>query len=400
MKQNKHKMKQQSWTEVLPVNYSSKPGKRPSRDDVLFALYGAVGDDLLWNTALGVFAGFFDANISLLVVAGAGQRDKSFYASFNHREEVARAYSDHWWQHDVWLQAVMQRGLFIRGMVGRGSDLVSQEELRSTPYYKDFLVTMPGEYFMGCILSDGRDKSLAPPMHLSFFRPPEAQDFTEDDLEQLSELYPHVHRAFELHWQARAANEQLAFFHHTLDSLDFGVLFIDSASKVRHANSAAAAMLEAPGRHELLGTVREGLPADGEVAQLVNESALGKGGALSIGPAAGRLMVLAMPMSMPATNAAGDARGSVMVLLIDPNRRPEAALDFVVRGFALSKAESRILPLLLEGRSPTEMAALLDVKITTVRSQLSAIFAKTGTTRQQELIRLLGAMPPVQQFRK
>jgi DNA-binding CsgD family transcriptional regulator len=35
------------------------------------------------------------------------------------------------------------------------------------------------------------------------------------------------------------------------------------------------------------------------------------------------------------------------------------------------------------------------VKVSTVRSQLSAIFAKTGTVRQQDLIRLLGSVPPV-----
>jgi DNA-binding CsgD family transcriptional regulator len=69
--------------------------------------------------------------------------------------------------------------------------------------------------------------------------------------------------------------------------------------------------------------------------------------------------------------------------------------DFVTRLFGLSAAEARVLPLLLRGASPAQMAGALGVKVSTVRSQLSAIFAKTGTVRQQDLIRLLGSVPPV-----
>jgi DNA-binding CsgD family transcriptional regulator len=89
-----------------------------------------------------------------------------------------------------------------------------------------------------------------------------------------------------------------------------------------------------------------------------------------------------------------------MLMLIDPQQRPDAALDFVVRAFGLSKAEARLLPLLFENKTPADIALALDIKISTVRSQLSAVFAKTGTTRQQELIRLLGTLPPIQRIDK
>jgi DNA-binding CsgD family transcriptional regulator len=371
---------------------------RASRDDALHSLYAAVGDDDRWNDVLRVFASYFDANISMLVVAGQGQRDKSFYAAFNHREEAARAYSDYWWQHDAVLQAVLQQGQFVRGMVGRGSDVISDADLHKTAYYKEFLVTMPAEHFLGCVLSDGGDAALAPPMHLSFFRPPGTDEFSDAEVSDLADLYPHIHRAFELHWQLRSTQEQLRVFHQSLDGLDFGVLFVDPASRVRHANLAARNMIGHPDWTPLLGGLNERVPAEGELAGLMQSCALGSGGAISLGLDGKRVFVLALPLASPVVTPGGETRASVMLMLIDPQKKPEAALDFVVRAFGLSKAEARLLPLLIENRTPADIAQSLNVKISTVRSQLSAIFAKTGTTRQQELIRLLGTLPPIQRL--
>ena len=84
-----------------------------------------------------------------------------------------------------------------------------------------------------------------------------------------------------------------------------------------------------------------------------------------------------------------------MLLLTRYGQLPASVLDFVKRTFGLSAAETRLLPLLLRGSVPAEMAVELGVKVSTVRSQLSAVFAKTGALRQQDLIRLLGSVPPV-----
>ena len=372
---------------------------KPDRDAVLQALYGAIGQDAQWNEALHVFANYFEANISLLVVSGQGQRDKSFYAAYNHREDAARAYSDYWWQHDIVLQTAIARGEFRTGLVGRGSDLVPNETLRNSKYYKEFLVTMPAEHLMACILSDGSDSALAPPMYLSFFRPPGAEDFSDADVAELAGLYPHVHRAFELHWAQRSTAEQLRIFHQSLDGLDFGVVFIDPAGSLRHANAAANQMMSQPWLGALMGGLGKRVPSSSGLAQLTQSCAAGEGGALSVGSGSQRLFALALPLDTPVTTPAGETRtSSVMLVLIDPGKQPRAALDFVVQTFGLSKAEARLLPLLFDNRSTAEMAVALDIKISTLRSQLSAIFAKTGTTRQQELIRLLGALPAIQRF--
>ncbi|MCZ8257256.1 MAG: hypothetical protein O9327_16525, partial [Polaromonas sp.] len=97
----------------VPASWHASSNAPPRRDEVLHSLYGAIGNDDRWNDVLRVFAGYFNANIGMLVVAGQGQRDQSFYAAFNHREEAARAYSDYWWQHDIILAAVLEHGQFV-----------------------------------------------------------------------------------------------------------------------------------------------------------------------------------------------------------------------------------------------------------------------------------------------
>ena len=356
-------------------------------NDIISSLYEAVGNDDAWHGLVQTLCRLLNANIGMLVVAGQGQRDQSFYAAFNHRESVARAYSDHWWRHDIWLHTGLAKGLFRKGNIMIGTDYVDTNTLKQTAFYTDFLSTMPAEHLLAAILSDGSDPLAAPPMSLSFFRPPGVAGFSQDDKSMLQLLYPHIHRAFELHWAWRNMREQLNIFHSSLDNMDFGVMFIDATRRVRHANLAAKALSAS--------ILQPHLPTTGAVAEMIDSAALGKGGSTVVEKP--QIMLLALPVSAPVRNPAGETRASVMLLLVDPQNRPEAAASFLSSAFALSKAESRILPLLLQGRSPADIATTLNLKLPTVRSQLSAIFAKTGTSRQQELIRLLGAVPPCTQ---
>ena len=57
--------------------------------------------------------------------------------------------------------------------------------------------------------------------------------------------------------------------------------------------------------------------------------------------------------------------------------------------FGLTKAEARLASYLADGASLASMAQAFDVKLTTIRSQLQQVFAKTGTSRQAELVALL-----------
>lgn len=359
-------------------------------DRLQHALYSAVGHDDAWPEALRVLAKTFDASAAMLVAAGQGQRDQSFYAAWNHPEEAARAYSDHWWQHDVWLQSGIAQGLFVQGRILRGSDLVPLPVFRQSPFYRKYLAPLHMEYLLVCIVSDGSVPGLAPPSHLSFFRRPDQPNFSADDLARMRLVFPHVVRAFDLHWATRRLQEQVALLHRFLDALDFGVVMLDPAGQVLYANQGVRAMAVAPPSARWLGSLPARVAAHEPLGRLVHACARGQGGGLVLGSPAPELLALALPIECQADRP---QPGACMLLLA---RYAQASVSgFVMRIFGLSPAEARLLAPLLRGCTPAEMAAELGVKISTVRSQLSSIFAKTGATRQQDLIRLIGSMPPV-----
>jgi DNA-binding CsgD family transcriptional regulator len=60
----------------------------------------------------------------------------------------------------------------------------------------------------------------------------------------------------------------------------------------------------------------------------------------------------------------------------------------IASAYRLTPAETRVLEAILAGQRPAEIAASASVSTETVRSQLKAIFSKTGTNGQTALVRL------------
>lgn len=75
----------------------------------------------------------------------------------------------------------------------------------------------------------------------------------------------------------------------------------------------------------------------------------------------------------------------VLLALLERRAQPQLLAEL----FQLTPAEQRLAELLCEGLPPKECAERLDTSINTVRTQLRALFRKTGTERQAELVRLL-----------
>lgn len=70
--------------------------------------------------------------------------------------------------------------------------------------------------------------------------------------------------------------------------------------------------------------------------------------------------------------------------------------DLVLQTFDLTRAERRLAECLLSGRSLSDAAAELGLKVSTARSYLKRIFSKTGITRQSEFVALYHSLvPPV-----
>lgn len=86
-------------------------------------------------------------------------------------------------------------------------------------------------------------------------------------------------------------------------------------------------------------------------------------------------------------------RPTVMLTLYDPNHPSEIDLHLLHVSFNLTQAEAKVALLLLDGFLPKKIAQKHGVNLDTVRKQLQAIYKKTSTNRQSELVKLLLNIP-------
>jgi len=315
------------------------------------------------------------------------------------REECfLRSFRDHY-------AAIEPRAPYMRslsvGSVRTSQQLLSAEEFEQTEFYNDW-ERPQGLYhgMVGIVGNDGRDELAL----LEADRPTSDGEFCEEELELMRALLPHVRRAMSFNVELVGLRAEREVRAGLLEGLPVGVLWVDDRHRVVYANTSGERIL---GEGDGLALVDECLCAatDRESATLLasidraivagRESAPQLAATpLELTRAAGRrpLSVVVKSAAQP-ISAWGRPRVIAVVLVSDGNGRGAFLRDGLRSLFGLTKAEAELCLLLLEGRNLSEAAAHRGVRISTTRSQLKRILAKTGTRRQADLVRLLLTHP-------
>lgn len=98
--------------------------------------------------------------------------------------------------------------------------------------------------------------------------------------------------------------------------------------------------------------------------------------------------LIVCPIPVPAASLAEQAPHTILIL-IDLDQTPHPHANALERIFGLTATEARLAVVLARGATVTEAAAAHKVSVATVRTQLAAIFSKTQTSRQAELVMLV-----------
>lgn len=86
---------------------------------------------------------------------------------------------------------------------------------------------------------------------------------------------------------------------------------------------------------------------------------------------------------------------AVACFIFPLGRRRVASARQLISLFGLSPAEARLARALCHGETLDEYAEAQSVKLSTVKTQLRAVFAKTQTDRQVSLVNLIVGIPPL-----
>ena len=180
-----------------------------------------------------------------------------------------------------------------------------------------------------------------------------------------------------------------------LDEIDYGMLLVANESTVLHTNHVARSELDAEHPLQLLGRqlrVRHAGDLGPLRSAIADAAQRGLRRLVTLGSGEQRITVAVVPL----VNHSDDAHGP-LTLLVFGKRHMCAALSahWFARSHGLTPAEGRVLVALCAGQAPSAVAAAQGVALSTVRSQIGSIRAKTGAESIRALVRQVAVLPPL-----
>ena len=247
--------------------------------------------------------------------------------------------------------------------------------------------------FHSCIATLERDADLL--SSFAVLRPKAAGDFETAEIDLLQRLVPHLARAQRVHRQTAAARLHRRQSERALDALDFGLILLAGDRRILFANQVATRLLQASdglGQHQ--GRLRS--CTNPALATLLANATGPHGprvaGAACLSRRGGRRPLQIWAIPLPRERIATvhlEPRADIALMLIDPERQPQIRPALFRTLYGLTEAEARLACGLLAGQRLEDYGAQAGITINTARTQLKSVFAKTGTDRQAELVRLL-----------
>jgi DNA-binding CsgD family transcriptional regulator len=370
----------------------------------LDGIYAAATDEARWPEVIQTLLELTGSQAaSFCVLDGSNKRMPIFSYINNERRDVetARFISEYleggMAQYDPTVQYIVThpcQTLFL------DSSFISDGDKDRLAYYDWQRGFSDQRYRMAGMIGAGPNVQSGITLH----RTRQAGDFTSSDIERFKFLIPHLERAVRIGFQLGTLTELHSISLTMLEASTRAIVLLDCKGRVTFANSAAvsiAAMKD--------GVVfsRAGLFLENESdnrrlqeliasALVIPERQLDKAsGAMRAWRRSGRRAFSILVSSLSPTNTlATTDRSAVCIVILDPERRNPVPEDLLRDLFGLTRSEARLAARLAQGETLQAAAAELHLNYSTVRTQLIAIFRKTNTNRQGELVQLLlGSIP-------
>lgn len=216
----------------------------------------------------------------------------------------------------------------------------------------------------------------------------------------LTALLPLLERILPLYELYGTAQRHRLVAEYVLETSGVGVVLVERDGTIASANAMASALMERTG----LMAVRNGrliatsldenrrlIDAIAHMSQLQGAEpnpAHYTSFALA-DPTEGQRITLIVRPGPPYGPVSAPLKRTAVVIMRDPIRPATLSARDLEQLFALTPAEARLASQLASGAGLEEAAAALGVSRNTARSQLQAIYGKTGINRQGDLVRLL-----------
>lgn len=271
-------------------------------------------------------------------------------------------------------------------------DLVDFDEYRRGRFYQEWLKPQ------GCIDAANvvleKSKSSCPVL-MTVLSGKRMVD--EEMRRRIALIVPHATRALMINRAIESRQSEAAAFADILNGLNAGIFLLDAGCRIVHANTAGHGMLGGDDFLRSIGgqlvardvqanqALREIFGSDGDVALAA------RGKAITLTAHDGeRYVAHVLPLASVLRHGADrsfKAVGALFVRKMELNS--QSCGDLIARSFELTPAELRVFLAIVDVGGVPETAEALGIAETTVKTHLHRVFAKTGASRQADLVKLV-----------
>ncbi len=340
-------------------------------------IYEAIVDDGAVRQLAGAIAEHLHAESNWMLIGINDETGPAAMCIHGMDDSFVRSYQEIFYQYDPWLTATQNIPSDIPSNL---ENYVSKKDFQYSRVYQELARGKSDiMHCMGFIFRRNNSKST-----FSFQRGKNSRPFDENDEKRIKPYIPHI-RNF-----AVAATRKSTMVAHDIESLFTNsdpVIIVNQYAFPVHCSTAGTALLDSC-------TVLARSPS-GRIYSMdrrLSLEAAVRGAALRgiptvqhIDPPCGAHFIAIDPCPTLA--------GHVAITVRNQRLHSERKAAEAARRFNLTGAEQRLVTSLVSGLTVEEHCLCYSVSVSTVRSQLRAIFDKTSTQKQSQLVSLVLSTP-------
>jgi DNA-binding CsgD family transcriptional regulator len=329
-----------------------------------------------------------ESSIHFVSEKNTGRMMRLLSVSENFDTAAQRDYADYYHERNEWFKRAVHRE---PPYVARGEELIDYRDFERTEFCADWCKRVGIYHMIGCVYSIADGIVGGSGVH----KTKRQGAFTDAEKRLYAVLMSHFARALQIAHRMGHAEERQALTLEVIDTLEVGVMLVRADSTLVFANRIATNLLRQRRWLVALGgrlrpIHQASSPAFARnvanAASVASRIGIGNGGLMRLrDPVGGGLSVLIAPFRRPSSvfDLGGPLAAVIFQSVVPGCRSSETA---IAQAYALSEAEARLVAVLVRGATLVEAATRLKISPNTAKTQLRGVFAKTGFTRQTELV--------------